>query len=121
MGPIITYDTITRLSGQRLGVTDLACPECGPLRRSGANQRRKVLRVWRDSATFITYRCARCDIHGFARDDGSRSLAPAELTKAKVEVQRFAAAAAEAKRAKARWLWGRRHPIAGTPAERYLR
>jgi hypothetical protein len=43
------------------------------------------------------------------------------LAKAKAEAQRFAAETAEGKRSKARWLWGQRRPIIGTPAERYLR
>jgi hypothetical protein len=85
------------------------------------NQRRKVLRVWRVSPTFITYRCARCDLHGYAREDGAPAPDPAALAKARAEAQRFAAETADAKRRKAQWLWGRRRLLAGTPAERYLR
>jgi hypothetical protein len=94
---------------------------CGPEKRTPVNQRRKVLRVWRITPTFATYRCARCDIQGYAREEGAAAPDPVELAKAKAEAQKFAATTAEAKRSKARWLWGQRRPISGTPAERYLR
>ncbi|MBZ0139775.1 MAG: toprim domain-containing protein [Pseudorhodoplanes sp.] len=117
----LTYRAISQLAGHRAGATDVACPSCGPDRRAPVNQRRKVLRVWRVSPTFVTYRCARCDLHGYAREDGASAPDPAALAKARAEAQRFGAETAEAKRRKAQWLWGRRQPIAGTPAERYLR
>jgi hypothetical protein len=60
-------------------------------------------------------------VHGYARDDGAPAPDPAELAKAKAAAQRFAATVAKAKCDKARWLWDQRRPIAGTPAERYLR
>jgi hypothetical protein len=103
------------------GVCDVPCPECGPHRRSPSNQRRKVLRVWRITPTFATYRCARCDAQGYAREDGAPTPDPAELAKAKAEARRFAETTAEGKRSKARWLWGQRRPIDATPAEKYLR
>jgi hypothetical protein len=118
---VISLDDIDRLTGGRLGQFDMPCPVCGPARRSPANRRRKVLRVWHHSPNFGTYRCARCDIHGHAREDGSPAPDRAELDKARAEAQRFAEQTAEAKRHKAQWLWGRRRPIAGTPADRYLR
>jgi hypothetical protein len=120
-GGCLDYQAITHLTGLRLGVIDIGCPECGPRRHAVVNQRRKVLRVWHVSPGFLTYRCARCDIHGYARDDGARSPDRAELAKARAESQRMAAETSAAKQAKARWLWNRRHPIAGTTAERYLR
>jgi hypothetical protein len=85
------------------------------------NQRRKVLRVWRITPTFATYRCARCDLQGYAREDGAAAPDSVELEKAKAEARRLAATTAEAKRRKARWLWGQHRPIIGTSAERYLR
>src|ERR1700730_16902283 len=118
---VISCSQILQLAGHYLGEYDVPCPVCGPERRSAVNQRRKVLRVWRITPTFATYRCARCDVHGYARDDGAPAPDPAELARAEAEAHRFPATAAEAKRAKARWLWGQRRPISGTPAERYLR
>jgi hypothetical protein len=117
----LTYRVISQLAGHRPGATDMACPSCGPDRRSPVNQRRKVLRVWRVSPTFVTFRCARCDLHGYAREDGAPAPDPAALARAKAGAQRFAAETAEGKRRKAQWLWGRRQLIGGTPAERYLR
>jgi hypothetical protein len=117
----LSYSAISQLTGHRAGPIDITCPSCGPERRTPANQRRKVLRVWRVSPSFLTYRCARCDLHGYAREDGAPAPEPAALARAKAEAQRFAAETAEAKRSKARWLWGQRQPIIGTPAERYLR
>jgi hypothetical protein len=117
----LDYATLLRLAGNRMGKHDAACPSCGPGRRSPAKQRRKVLRVWRITSTFLTYRCARCDLHGYARADGAPAPNPVELAKVQAEAHRFAASTAEAKRRKARWLWGQRRPIVGTPAERYLR
>ena len=52
------------LIGSRVGVFDLPCPDCGPERRSVANQRRKVLRVWRSADDFVTWCCARCGTTG---------------------------------------------------------
>jgi hypothetical protein len=118
---VISCTELLQLAGHHLGPHDVPCPVCGPDRRSNINRRRKVLRVWRVTPTFTTYRCARCDVHGFAREDGAPAPVPAELAKAKVEARRFAAMTGEAKRSKARWLWGQRRPIPGTPAERYLR
>jgi hypothetical protein len=117
----LTYYMASQLAGDRLGVADVPCPSCGPDRRSRGNQRRKVLRLWRVSPTFLTYRCARCDLHGYAREDGASAPDPAALALAREHAQRFAAESAQAKRHQAQWLWGRRRPIAGTPAELYLR
>jgi hypothetical protein len=78
---MFTLDQIDRLTGGKTGPHDIACPVCGPERRSPANQRRHVLRIWRVSPSFATFRCARCDLHGYARDrDGSEPDA-AELAR----------------------------------------
>jgi hypothetical protein len=118
---IIGLDEIDSLTGGRLGHFDVPCPSCGPQRRSPINQRRKVLRIWRVTFTFATYCCARCEMRGYAREDGARAPDPVELARTKAAAEYFAATATEAKRHRARWLWGQRRPIAGTPAERYLR
>jgi Toprim domain len=117
----LSHSELVQLAGNHMGVQDAPCPRCGPERRSPANRRRKVLRIWRITPTFATYRCARCDIRGYAREDGAPHPDPLELAEAKAEAQRFAIAAAEAKQKKAQWLWGIRRPIADTPAARYLR
>jgi hypothetical protein len=121
MNEIIPFADLVELTGYHLGEHDVPCPICGPGRRSPANRRRKVLRVWRVSADFITYRCARCEVHGHARQKGAPAPDAATLKKAQVAARRLADATAKAKRSKARWLWGQRRPISDTPAECYLR
>jgi hypothetical protein len=118
---IIGLGEIDRLTGGRLGSFDVPCPLCGPQRQSPINQRRKVLRIWRVTSTFATYRCVRCEMRGYAREVGAKAPDPLEVARAKAEAQRFAAAAVKTKRDKARWLWSQRRPIARSPAERYLR
>jgi len=117
---IIPYSQLLEFAGA-IGVHDVACPICGPERRSAVNRRRKVLRIWRTTSDFATYRCARCDASGFARADGARALDRSALAKARAAALQYARTAAEDKRRRARWLWRRRLPIAGTLAERYLR
>ncbi len=101
----LTLDDIDRVTAGKIGTFDVPCPVCGPERPSGANQKRKVLRIWRIDPAFATYRCARCDLHGYAREDGAPRPDAAEIAKARSEAQRFGAASAEGKRQKARWLW----------------
>ena len=105
--------------GGKIGTFEVPCPICGP-EKSAAGQKRKVLRIWRNTTAFATYRCARCDVQGYSRADGARPD-PVELEKARAEARLFAAATAEDKRKKARWLWARRCPAGGTIAEVYLR
>jgi hypothetical protein len=119
---VISFTYLAHLADHRLGVHDVPCPVCGPERRSPINRRRKVLRLWCLSPEFISYRCARCDVHGYVRgNDDVPALDPAMLAQVRAEAQRFARATAEAKRQKALWLWKQRRPINGTVAERYLR
>jgi Toprim domain len=117
----LSHIELVHLAGNHIGVQDVPCPRCGPGRRSPSNKRRKVLRIWRVSRSFATYRCARCDIHGYAREDGASAPDPQQLAKAGVGAQHFAVATAEARRTKAQWLWAMRRPISRTPAARYLR
>jgi hypothetical protein len=122
---MIDLATIDRLAPDT-GVIDVACPICGPERRSPINRRRKVLRVWRLESSFATYHCARCGARGHVRDDYSRP----QIDRAEFE-RRLAAARAEAaerecssaaeRLSKALWLWKSRKPIAGSIAETYLR
>jgi hypothetical protein len=117
----LSYAALAQVVGSRRGIYDVPCPACGPDRRSAANRRRKVLRVWCDSPDFLTYSCARCGAHGFARPSGSERLVsirrPPAAPLSKTTVPRTDAA----KRDKAQWLWTRRRPIIGSPAEIYLR
>lgn len=117
---MIGIDAITQLTGYRIGVFDVACPNCGPCRRSLINQRRKVLRVYRLESAFAGYHCARCGESGYATDGGTKPD-PVKLAQARAEaIERERIAAAERLR-KVRWLWSQRKSITGSIAETYLR
>src|SRR5207245_6456837 len=88
---------------------------------SPINRKRPVLRIWRNSPEFLSYSCARCGAHGFARSNDAHRLGRSVGQRVKPQQQRVAPATAETKRTKARWLWDGRQPVAGTPAETYLR
>jgi Toprim domain len=117
----ISLDFIDRFTGGRLGRHDLPCPICGPWRRSRANQQRTVLRMWRLQPHFATYHCARCGEKGYTRDRSAPAPDLMALTRAHAEVAARERFAVEQQLAKARWLWSRRRPIAGSVAETYLR
>lgn len=69
---MIGLDGLRALTAGKVGIADVACPLCGPKARAGANQRRKVLRIW-DDGEFVTYKCARCDESGWAKDRSANS------------------------------------------------
>jgi hypothetical protein len=119
---MLTLDHVYMLAGGKIGIVDVACPSCGPECRTPVNQRRKVLRIWRLSPAFASYKCARCELQGYAKD-GRRGPAidNVELTKARVEARKYGAAAAHDRRRKALWLWNRRQPAENSLVERYLR
>lgn len=112
----ISFEVLDALASTK-SITDAACPLCGPDCKSGINQRRKVLRIWRDEADFITYKCARCEASGYARREARPSASAAPRPKRETPP-------AEPPRDKsdlARFLWDKAQPIAGTLAETYLR
>lgn len=110
-----TFDDLLDLAGGR-AVADVACPVCGPGRRSPTNQRRKVLRVWTEDG-FASYRCARCGAQGYASDRSRRR----QVTRQPIANHAGGAERQREQHRRAAWLWGQRHPITGTPAEYYLR
>jgi hypothetical protein len=119
----IDFATIEKLTSGKLGRFDLACPICGPGRHSPLNQRRPVLRVWRPESGFASFRCARCDEQGYVHDRSIARPRPDRRVTEQIKIdtaERERIAAAE-RSAKARWLWARGRPIAGTIAETYLR
>jgi hypothetical protein len=120
---LLTLDDIDHLTGGRLGTHDVPCPSCGPQRRAAVNRRRRVLRVWRIEPGYATWHCARCGGDGYARDTGTarRPLDHAALARVQAEAAERERVAAAKSLAKARRLWVRRRPIAGSIAERYLR
>jgi len=112
---------IEALAAGRLGVIDVACPVCGPAKRSVLSQRRRVLRIWHSEESFATFKCQRCDLQGYARGDRSSHVGGACPTWKSPRKIGTPDPSADSKREKARWLWSRRLQIEGSIAERYLR
>ena len=112
---------VSQLAGNRFGVFDLACPQCGPERRRTANQRKRVLRVWRLDQNFASYHCARCGLEGFARDGTIARIDPAAIARAKAEAAERDAVTRTERLSKAQWLWSRSRTLKSTIAESYLR
>lgn len=98
----------------RLGVHDMACPICGPSRRSPGNRTRKVLRIWKSAPGFVTYHCVRCGIKGYQRERGG---VPAVVRPLEWRVR----PATDLQTRKALQLWRSRLPVRGSIAEKYLR
>lgn len=121
MGETISYSLLLEWIGPRLGVYDVACPQCGPGRLLPKNRARPVLRVWHEVRGFMTYCCARCGARGYARVDGSGRLSAMNWSRLEPSARPSDERTNALRRDRARWLWSRRRPIAGTPAEIYLR
>jgi Toprim domain len=117
---MITIAAIDEITRGRIGTFDVACPLCGPEKRSARNRARKVLRIWRLEPV-ATYHCVRCGESGHTKDRTAGPPDPVELAKARSEAAAREQAAAIERLGKALWLWSRRAPIAGTVAETYLR
>jgi hypothetical protein len=117
----ISLAQIDHATGGRIGTFDMACPLCGPHRRSVGNQRRKTLRVWRIEPSFAGFHCARCGEKGAVLDRSSPPPDPITLAKARAEAaERDRLLKAERLR-KAKGLWSSRKHIAGSAPETYLR
>jgi hypothetical protein len=112
----LAYDMLADLCDRRIGMRDVACPLCGSSRRSPANRTRRVFRIWHRERGFISYHCARCGEGGWVREDGAgdnhlneRVVNDGDEDHAARQLQKVA------------WLWHRRRPVEGAPAEHYLR
>jgi hypothetical protein len=120
MTDTISYAVLAQTIGNHIGAQDVPCPRCGPDRRSAANRRRKVLRVWHTAPGFMTYSCARCGARGYVRAENAGPARRTALREAKTET-RSAIGTVVAKCERARRLWRHRQPIEDTLAEIYLR
>jgi hypothetical protein len=120
MSALAFKDLMTAISS-RVGVHDLACPLCGPQRRSPTNQARKVLRVWNISAGFVTFHCARCGESGFAQNGLATPVDPIVRARLVGELSERSRAAKEHQLSKALRLWRARQPLLGSIGEKYLR
>jgi hypothetical protein len=94
---MITFSSLLELIEPSFGTYDVACPRCGPDRKSEGNRRR--------------YERAK---------GGVRPVAPSRPD-SQPGGPRRSAEPNVARRNKARWLWSCRQRIEGTPAETYLR
>jgi putative DNA primase/helicase len=123
----ISYDELAALAGHH-AMADTACPLCGPGRRSPANRKRRVLRIWHTEPGFASYNCARCRERGWARQNqviaASRSRGVREQTGLRPLAQLAPHRTADldnAKRSKvALAIWQSSKPAQGTPVETYL-
>ena len=121
MQSALDLGTIERLTGGRLGVYDALCPFCGPARQKPISRRKPVLRIWRLDPSFATFHCARCGERGHVRNGSAAWLDPAAVDRARREAVESEYASAASRLRTARWLWARRHVLAGSIAEIYLR
>jgi Toprim domain-containing protein len=80
-----------------------------------------VLRIWRPEPDFITFCCQRCGSSGYAIDDGREPMSRTALEERRRKAAAFDREEAARRLTLARWLWGSRQAIPGTPADRYLR
>ncbi len=112
------YEMLSEACNGRGGTHDLACPECGPGRRSPVNRKRRVLRVWLEP-DHARWNCARCGMHGGARRHSVSSPLPAapRLSKTTGDIDEVA----KARRIKiAMRLWDEAMPLPDTSDEGYF-
>jgi hypothetical protein len=109
------------LTAGQLGTFDPPCPLCGPTKRKPASRLKPVLRVWRLDPGFATYHCARCGESGYLRDSSAITPNAAALARVRAEAAERELISATERLSKAGWLWSKRHALAGSIAETYLR
>jgi putative DNA primase/helicase len=116
----IGFENIVRETSGKLGIHDIACPLCGPSRRTQSNQRRKVMRVWWPEAGFATYNCARCGEKGHVSDrDPAGPTRPTHF-EIRAEIARKKSDEVKVRQARALAIWGAAGDLAGTLALSYL-
>ena len=117
-GPL-PFEMLLR-SGDRIGRRDVPCPACGPFRSSEAAAMRRVLRIWQH-ADWATYCCARCGAKGWARRAGASQPDPMHLERFRKSADKTELAHRAKRKEAARFLWGQRRSVTGSPVESYLR
>jgi hypothetical protein len=115
----LLFEDIIRETGGRLGRHDIPCPCCGPGRRTPANRRRKVMRVWHEPA-FASYHCARCGKEGYARDGDCRPPDRLKLAKVRAEIAKQKAYEDKVRQGRALAIWEAAGDLAGTIGLSYL-
>jgi hypothetical protein len=114
----LSYVQVVDLCGNRRGKFDVACPFCGPDRRSPLNRKRPVLRVWHQEPGFASFNCARCRERGYVRD----SSTPARQTQTSFHERRAEVDKSDAEqRIKiALQIWSAAVPLKDTLGFRYF-
>jgi putative DNA primase/helicase len=120
----LTFAQLTYLSNKRAGKHDIPCPICAnEPRRSAYGRRRKVLRVWWLEPTFATFKCARCDAHGWVADNcnDSARVDQDRLAEMRVRATRQVVIDDAERTRRALAIWNSAHDPRGTPVEIYLK
>jgi hypothetical protein len=116
----LAFNQISQLA-PRPGVHDVPCPLCAS-HHSPRGARRRVFRVWRPDEHFAGFACARCGAKGWACSGNPRARPSATRIH---EIKRFAeereVVQQAARHRLVTFLWSRRLPVEGSPAEIYLR
>lgn len=101
---------------RRVQMLDVACPECGPDRKSPINRVRQVRREWHRADGTITWNCARCGSKGLDAPDAARRVAtpPVRLPRGPIRDD------LQARRMMAQELWRRSVSAIGTVVPVYL-
>lgn len=107
---MLNIEQLRALNGGRSSIGDFACPNCGPDCKSTVNQGRRVLRIW-DDGDFVTYKCARCEISGWAKDGSAQGHQNKPQLSSNPEPN---------KAELAKYLWSRSVSLKGSLAETYL-
>jgi hypothetical protein len=121
----ISYRELTDLCEGKFGKMDVACPWCGPDCKSSFKRMRRVLRIWHEENGFATYRCARCNLSGWAREtalsnkswnrgETPEQIARRVLLKAKEDRER------RLRIETAKQVWDTSIPLAGTLGHKYF-
>ncbi len=113
------FDTLVSLCGSAT-VADVVCPLCVGQHTSKAGQKRECLRIWHEKVDFANYLCARCGAEGNTRRDDRTSAIHRHRRPSHAHPSPQPPPKPDRSHT-ARFLWGRATPIAGNPAEAYLR
>ncbi len=127
MTDLSSYRDLAELIGHR-AMADVPCPLCGPGRRSPANRKRRVLRIWHTEPGFASYCCARCRERGWARENQVISAARPRGVREQTGLRPLAQLAPHrtadldnARRSEvALAIWQSSKPAQGTAVETYL-
>src|SRR5215468_6558353 len=65
----LTFEELDRFLDGR-ATYRVACPACGPSRRTAKKAKRRVLKLWHNKPDLISYACAHCGVGGYAIREG---------------------------------------------------